>query len=57
MPWKVPRQPKLNMDNVARLNNYWANVRPLYKDFSNGVNAPQPDLYQTEMPGGQYSNL
>ena len=45
------------MDNVARLNNYWANVRPLYKDFSNGVNAPQPDLYQTEMPGGQYSNL
>lgn len=52
-----PRQPKLNMDNVARLNNYWANVRPLYKDFSNGVNAPQPDLYQTEMPGGQYSNL
>ncbi len=51
------RQPALNMNNVARLNNYWANVRPLYQDFSNGVNAPQPDLYQTEMPGGQYSNL
>lgn len=51
------RQPELNMHNVAVLNRYWANVRPLYSDFSNGVNAPQPDLYQTEMPGGQYSNL
>ena len=51
------RQPDLNMHNVAVLNRYWSNVRPLYNDFSNGVNAPQPDLYQTEMPGGQYSNL
>ena len=51
------RQPALNMHNVSVLNNYWAHVRPLYHDFSNGVNAPQPDLYQTEMPGGQYSNL
>lgn len=51
------RQPVLNMHNVEVLNQYWAGVRPLYHDFSNGINAPQPDLYRTEMPGGQYSNL
>lgn len=51
------RQPDLDMHNVSVLDNYWANVRPLYKDFSNGVDAPKPVLYQTEMPGGQYSNL
>lgn len=51
------RQPDLDIHNAAVIDKYWANVRPLYKDFSNGVNSPQPVLYQTEMPGGQYSNL
>ena len=51
------RQPQLDMENLEKVNNYWAGVKPFYQDFMNGINAPQPDIYQTEMPGGQYSNL
>lgn len=51
------RQPELNLANSQVLDKYWSEVRPLYKDFSNGVNSPKPELYATEMPGGQYSNL
>ena len=51
------RQPELDIDNVEKINQYWAGIRPLYKDFANGINAPLPDIYETEMPGGQYSNL
>lgn len=51
------RQPALNIDNVERINRYWQGVKPLYQDFMNGITAPQTDIYQTEMPGGQYSNL
>lgn len=51
------RQPELNIDHVEKINQYWAGIRPLYKDFANGIDAPLPDIYETEMPGGQYSNL
>lgn len=51
------RRPELDIQNVEKINQYWSGIRPLYKDFSNGINAPLPDIYQTEMPGGQYSNL
>ncbi|KRL01388.1 pyruvate carboxylase [Liquorilactobacillus capillatus] len=52
-----PRQPELNIDNVERVNRYWQGIKPFYQDFMNGITAPQTDIYQTEMPGGQYSNL
>ncbi|KRM96507.1 pyruvate carboxylase [Liquorilactobacillus aquaticus DSM 21051] len=52
-----PRQPELNIDNVEKINRYWQGIKPFYQDFMNGITAPQTDIYQTEMPGGQYSNL
>lgn len=51
------RQPQLNIDNVEKINRYWLGVKPCYQDFMNGITAPQTDIYETEMPGGQYSNL
>lgn len=51
------RQPQLDIEQAERMNRYWAGVKPFYKDFMNGITAPQTDIYQTEMPGGQYSNL
>ncbi|MSE08283.1 pyruvate carboxylase, partial [Lactobacillus salivarius] len=51
------RQPELNIDNVETLNRYWSGIKPFYQDFMNGTTSPQTDIYQTEMPGGQYSNL
>ncbi|SEM57700.1 pyruvate carboxylase [Ligilactobacillus sp. WC1T17] len=51
------RQPQINMENLEKVNNYWAGIKPFYQDFMNGITSPQPSIYQTEMPGGQYSNL
>ena len=39
------------------LSRYWAAVRELYYPFEEGLKAPGPDVYQHEMPGGQYTNL
>lgn len=51
------RQPRINIQNAQEINHYWEDVRMFYKPFENGLNAPQTEVYQHEMPGGQYSNL
>src|SRR4029079_15855062 len=39
------------------LSRYWAAVRESYFPFEEGMKAPGPDVYEHEMPGGQYTNL
>ncbi|WP_063510354.1 pyruvate carboxylase [Pediococcus damnosus] len=51
------RQPTINSKNVEEINRYWKGIRPFYQDFENGMTGSQTDIYQTQMPGGQYSNL
>lgn len=51
------RTPDLNLKNVRQLNHYWEDVRPYYSSFENGIMAAQTEVYNHEMPGGQYSNL
>ncbi|MGM0212887.1 pyruvate carboxylase [Enterococcus sp. AZ109] len=51
------RTPDLELANVRQLNHYWEDVRPYYRGFENGIVAAQTEVYQHEMPGGQYSNL
>ncbi|MEZ5287615.1 MAG: pyruvate carboxylase [Vicinamibacterales bacterium] len=52
-----PRDTGLDAAALDRLSDYWAAVRSLYYPFDEGLNAPAPDVYQHEMPGGQYTNL
>ncbi|MGL9728391.1 pyruvate carboxylase [Enterococcus sp. DIV0756] len=51
------RTPELNLKNVRQINHYWEDVRPYYSSFENGIMAAQTEVYNHEMPGGQYSNL
>merc|ERR1719502_235197 len=39
------------------LNTYWENVRSLYTPFESGQLSTSSDVYQHEIPGGQYTNL
>ena len=39
------------------MSRYWEEVRKLYAPFESGPRSPAADLYELEMPGGQYSNL
>jgi pyruvate carboxylase len=51
------REPLVDVDSFEQVSKYWEGVRKYYKDFESGMNAPHPEVYQHEMPGGQYSNL
>lgn len=51
------RQPNLDIENYEKLGHYWESVRQYYQEFESGMNAPHTEIYQHEMPGGQYSNL
>ena len=51
------RQPSVNIDGLEKLSHYWEDVRKYYQDFESGMVAPHTEVYQHEMPGGQYSNL
>ncbi len=51
------RQPEMDIAKVEELGRYWEGVREYYADFESGMKAPHSEIYQHEMPGGQYSNL
>ncbi len=51
------RDTGLDLREVQRLDNYWADVRLRYQSFDNGLKNPTTDIYRYEIPGGQYTNL
>ena len=51
------RQPDVSIQSLEKLSNYWADVRTYYSDFESGLKASNTEVYQHEMPGGQFSNL
>ncbi len=53
----VERQPKVDIKGLTELSHYWEDVRAFYQNFETDMNFPNPEVYQHEMPGGQYSNL
>src|ERR1700728_4856695 len=42
---------------LIEMSRYWEEVRALYAPFESGPRSPASDLYELEMPGGQYTNL
>ena len=51
------RDTGLDLREIQRLDNYWADVRLRYKNFDEGLRSPTTDIYRYEIPGGQYTNL
>lgn len=52
-----PRESRLDTDALTQLSEYWKAVRQLYAAFEGESLVAGGDLYQHEMPGGQYTNL
>ncbi|MGV3095876.1 MULTISPECIES: pyruvate carboxylase [Staphylococcus] len=46
-----------DIEGLEELSHYWSTVRPYYSDFESDIKSPNTEIYQHEMPGGQYSNL
>jgi pyruvate carboxylase len=53
----TPRDTGLDPAALIEMSRYWAEVRELYSPFESGPRSPTADLYELEMPGGQYTNL
>ena len=53
----TPRQSELKTAPLTELANYWQAVREFYLPFESLTLPATGDLYEHEMPGGQYTNL
>jgi pyruvate carboxylase len=51
------RENPMNGNKLAEYSNYWEAVRKYYYPFESGLKAGTGEVYQHEIPGGQYSNL
>ena len=51
------RESRLDTDALTQLSEYWKSVRQFYAPFEGESLVAAGDLYQHEMPGGQYTNL
>lgn len=51
------RKPTVNRQALEQLSHYWEDTRKYYHAFESGMKSPHTEVYEHEMPGGQYSNL
>jgi len=51
------RDPGFDLNALQQLSDYWEAVRPVYGQFESELKSATAEIYQHEMPGGQYSNL
>jgi pyruvate carboxylase len=51
------RDPRVDLDAMQRLSDYWEGVRRYYAPFEADIRSGTADVYRHEMPGGQYTNL
>ena len=52
-----PRASKMDLDKLNVLSNYWEDVREWYYPFESELKAGTAEVFDHEIPGGQYSNL
>ncbi|MGB3345259.1 MAG: pyruvate carboxylase [Aequorivita sp.] len=51
------REHKFDITKLNEFSNYWEDVREKYYPFESGLKSGTAEVYQHEIPGGQYSNL
>lgn len=51
------REQPFDLEALNRYANYWEEVREMYYPFESGLKAGTAEVYEHEIPGGQYSNL
>jgi pyruvate carboxylase len=52
-----PRENKMDLEKLNRMSDYWEVVREYYYPFESGLKAGTAEVYEHEIPGGQYTNL
>jgi len=52
-----PRDPGLDLGALNEFSDYWEHVRDFYAPFDTAPRSGSAEVYDHEMPGGQYTNL
>ncbi len=52
-----PRERTINLESLNEYSDYWETVRSYYYGFETELRAGTAEVYDHEIPGGQYSNL
>ncbi|KAK8814421.1 hypothetical protein WA158_008283 [Blastocystis sp. Blastoise] len=53
----TPLDTGIDHNKLTQINDYWSDVRGVYAPFECGQKSGSSDVYDHEMPGGQYTNL
>ncbi len=51
------RENPYNIKSLNQFSNYWEIVRDYYHPFESGMKSSSAEVFEHEIPGGQYSNL
>ena len=51
------RECPIDLPSLNAYSNYWEDIREYYYPFESGMKAGSAEVYENEIPGGQYSNL
>lgn len=51
------REQPFNLRSLNQYADYWEDAREMYYPFESGLKAGTAEVYEHEIPGGQYSNL
>ncbi|WP_411827654.1 pyruvate carboxylase [Luteolibacter sp. AS25] len=54
---RTDRDPGLDFDSLNEISDYWEHVLTYYKPFDSAPRSGTAEVYEHEMPGGQYTNL
>lgn len=54
---RTPRERPMNLASLNQFSNYWEIVREYYYPFESELKAGTAEVFDHEIPGGQYSNL
>lgn len=46
-----------DIQSLNKFSNFWEDTREMYYPFESGLKAGTAEIYEHEIPGGQYSNL
>jgi len=52
-----PRHREFDQQSLNQFSDYWEAIREQYYPFESGLLASTAEVYEHEIPGGQYSNL
>lgn len=51
------RDTQIDVDSLNRTGDYWEKVREFYAPFETDMKTSTAEVYESEIPGGQYTNL